>query len=206
LLHVIIHARVSSRLKLTNERDIIMKCPSCGAGRLESSYFDGLFACQSCSNCGGELILLRDFKRWQERHSESEFSASAEVEVISEDTSRAMICPLSKRLMTKYRISADTQHRLDLSPTVNAVWLDKGEWSLLKEKGLATKLSEIFTDHWQHEILDVENAVVMHQLYQRKFGDQYEKIRQFKIMIDGMCNRSEVIAYLLAEDPYSNDH
>jgi Zn-finger nucleic acid-binding protein len=182
-----------------------MKCPSCGTGRLESSYFDGLFACQSCSNCGGELILLRDFRRWQEQHPESEFTASAEVEVISEDTSRAMICPLSKRLMTKYRISADTQHRLDLSPTVNAVWLDKGEWNLLKEKGLATKLSEIFTDHWQHEILDVENAEVMHELYERKFGDQYEKIKEFKAMMDGMRNRSEVIAYLLAEDPYSTD-
>jgi Zn-finger nucleic acid-binding protein len=152
------------------------------------------------------LILLRDFKRWQELHPTSEFPVSAEVEVISEDTSRAMICPLSKRLMTKYRISADTQHRLDLSPTVNAVWLDKGESNLLKEKCLAPKLSEIFTDHWQHEILDVETAEVMHELYERKFGDQYEKIKEFKTMMDAMRNRPEVIAYLLAEDPYSTDH
>lgn len=125
-----------------------MKCPSCGIGKLESSYFDGLFACQWCSKCDGELILLRDLKKWQEQHPESEFTVSAEVEMISVDTAKAMVCPLRGGLMTKYRISADTQHRLDLSPTVNAVWLDKGEWNLIKEKGLATKLSDIFTDHW----------------------------------------------------------
>jgi Zn-finger nucleic acid-binding protein len=80
--------------------------------------------------------------------------------------------------MTKYRISADTQHRLDLSPTVNAVWLDKGEWNLIKEKGLATKLSDIFTDHWQHEILDAETSEVLQQLYARRFGDQYEEFQK----------------------------
>ena len=105
--------------------------------------------------------------------------------------------------MTKYRISADTQHRLDLSSTANAIWLDKGEWDLLKKKGLAAKLSEIFTEHWQKEIVDTQSAKMMEELYQRKFGDQYEKIKTFKNMMDNMQDSSEVIAYLLAEDPYS---
>jgi hypothetical protein len=44
---------------------------------------------------------------------------------------------------------------------------------------------------------------MMEELYQRKFGDQYEKIKAFKNMVDNMQDSSEVIAYLLAEDPYS---
>ena len=179
-----------------------MKCSSCGTGRLEPSYFEGLFACHSCSSCEGDLILLGDFMRWQELNPESDFSPIAEVEVVLEDTSRAMICPLSGTIMTKYRISADTEHRLDLSPTINAVWLDKGEWDLLKKQGLANQLNTIFTNHWQREIRAVETSEVLKELYERKFGEHYQQIKAFKNVIDTIGNRSEVIAYLLADDPY----
>lgn len=165
------------------------------------------FACHSCSNCGGDLILLGDFLRWQELNPESDFSAGTyadvEVGVVIEETSRAMICPLSGTLMTKYRILAGTEHRLDLSPTINAVWLDKGEWNLLKEQGLANKLNSIFTDHWQRGIHATEASEVLDELYIAKFGAHYETIKAFKSTINKMQNRSEVIAYLLADDPYN---
>jgi len=176
-----------------------MKCSSCGTGRLESSYFEGLFACHSCSDCGGDLILLGDFLRWQELNPESGFDVEAEVGVVAEETTRAMICPLTGTLMTKYRISADTEHRLDLSPTINAVWLDKGEWGLLKEKGLANKLNEIFTNHWQRDIHATETSEMLDELHARKFGEQYEQIKAFKNVIKDMQNRQEVIAYLLSD-------
>ena len=176
-----------------------MKCSSCGIGRLEPSYFEGLFACHSCSNCGGDLILLGDFMRWQKLNPEADLSVSAEVDVVLEETSRAMICPLTGGLMTKYRISADTEHRLDLSPTINAVWLDKGEWNLLKEQGLASKLNDIFTNHWQREIIAVETSEALDELYAGKFGEHYEKVKEFKKVITEMNNRSEVIAYLLSD-------
>lgn len=176
-----------------------MKCSSCRTGRLEASYFEGLFACHSCSDCGGDLILLGDFLRWQELNPESCFDAEADVEVAAEETTRAMICPLSGTLMTKYRISADTEHRLDLSPSINAIWLDKGEWGLLKEQGLANKLSEIFTNHWQRGIRASETAEMLEDMYARKFGENYSQIKAFKSVVDGMDNRSEVVAYLLSD-------
>lgn len=176
-----------------------MKCSSCKNGNLERSYFEGLFACHSCSNCGGDLILLGDFLRWQELNPEVDLAVEAKVDVVSEDTSRAMLCPLSGTLMTKYRIAADTEHRLDLSPSINAVWLDKGEWSLLKEKGLANKLAEIFTDHWQRGVREEETADVLEDLYERRFGEHYEQVKAFKPVLKAMSNPQEVVAYLLSD-------
>lgn len=176
-----------------------MKCTSCKNGTLEQSYFEGLFACHSCSNCGGELILLGDFLRWQELNPNVDLSVEAKVDVVAEDTSRAMLCPLSGTLMTKYRIAADTEHRLDLSPSINAVWLDKGEWSLLKEKGLANKLAEIFTDHWQRGVREEETSEVLEGLYERRFGEHYEQVKAFKSVLQTMSNRKEVVAYLLSD-------
>ncbi len=39
--------------------------------------------------------------------------------------------------MRKLRLSTTTEHRIDYSASVAGVWLDKGEWQLLKEEGLA---------------------------------------------------------------------
>lgn len=179
-----------------------MKCSSCHTGNLVASYLEGLFACHTCSECGGNLILLGDFLRWQEQNPETELSENAQLEVVPQETSKAMICPKTGGLMTKYKISADTEHRLDLSPTINAVWLDKGEWGLLKSKGLANRLNSIFTDHWQHDIRSNAASEVLTALYQRKFGDRYEEVKQLRASLESMENRSEVIAYLLADDPY----
>lgn len=180
-----------------------MKCSSCKVGTLEASRLEGLFASHSCNNCGGDLILLGDFMQWQKRNPATDLSIDANIETVTQETSTAMICPISGTLMTKYKISADTEHRLDLSPTINAVWLDKGEWNLLKEKGLANKLNNIFTDHWQRNIIDDETSEVLNDLYIKKFGTHYEEIKIFKKMLDKMKNSREVIAYLLADDPYS---
>ena len=179
-----------------------MKCSSCKIGTLSPSYLEGLFPCHTCTNCGGNLILLGDFLRWQEQNSEVDLHENVGVAVDAQETSKAMICPKTGGLMTKYKISADTEHRLDLSPSINAIWLDKGEWALLKSKGLATKLNKIFTDHWQHEIRSNETTEVLSALYQRKFGGRYEEVKRLRASLESMDKRSEVIAYLLADDPY----
>ena len=176
-----------------------MKCSSCKKGTLERAHFEGLFACHSCTHCGGDLILLGDYIEWQAANPGSELSADASVDVVALETSRAMVCPLSGTLMTKYRIAADTEHRLDLSPAINAVWLDKGEWNLLKEKGLANKLATIFTNHWQRSVIAEEREALISGINEERFGDNFEAIKSFKGLISGMPNRSEVIAYLLAD-------
>ena len=176
-----------------------MKCSSCKVGTLEPAYFEGLFACHSCSHCGGDLILLGDYIKWQSNNVNDEIAPEASVDMVAQETSRAMVCPLSGTLMTKYRIADDTEHRLDLSPAINAVWLDKGEWNLLKEKGLANKLATIFTNHWQRSIIAEERSALISDINQEKFGDKYKQINEFKALISELPNRSEVIAYLLAD-------
>lgn len=179
-----------------------MKCSSCHAGTLVAAYIEDSLYCHTCNHCGGTLIMLSDFLRWQEQSPEIEPAKNIELEVVTQDTIKAMICPKTGGLMTKYKISSDTEHRLDLSPTINAVWLDKGEWALLKSKKLAHKLNNIFTDHWQHDIRNNETSEILTALYKRKFGDSYNEIKNFRTRLQAMENKHEIIAYLLADDPY----
>ncbi len=81
--------------------------------------------------------------------------------------------------------------------------MDRGEWALLKEKGLAGKLNQIFTEHWQREVVSDKAADVLDEMYKRDFGENYQSIKAFRELIHGLDNRAEIIAFLLSEDPYS---
>jgi len=180
-----------------------MKCSSCRVGTLTATHIEDLLYCHTCDNCSGNLIMLSNFLRWQEQNEETPQNQDIQLEVIAQETTKAMVCPKTGGLMTKYKISSDTEHKLDLSPTINAVWLDKGEWELLKSKNLAHKLNNIFTDHWQHEIRNHKTSEILTALYKRKFGEHYDEIKHFRSKLEAIDNKHEVIAYLLSDDPYA---
>jgi len=179
-----------------------MKCTSCHEGNLDPAYLEGLFPCHTCSYCGGNLVMLSDYLRWQDHNKSVVLGVGSTLEIEAQETSKAMICPITGGIMTKYKISKDTEHRLDLSPAINAVWMDKGEWELLKDNDLAGRLNNIFTDHWQHDIRSQESADMLAALYERKFGNSYAVIKEFRNTLNAMESKSEVLAYLMAEDPY----
>ena len=56
--------------------------------------------------------------------------------------------------------------------------------------------------HWQRKVRDEETADIFSSLYQRKFGGYYSQLQAFRKTLESMDNRSEALAYLMAEDPY----
>ena len=177
-----------------------MNCTSCNQGTLQPAYLDALFPCQTCNHCGGNLVFLSDYLRWV--NSEPGAPVVSDIEVAATETEKAMLCPQTKNLMLKYRISHKLEHKLDLSPAINAIWLDKGEWELLKQEGLAFELNAIFTDSWQKKIRQAKTQETLEGLYDKTFGEHYPAIKAFKAQLDTFDNKAEVIAYLLADDPY----
>jgi len=179
-----------------------MKCTSCKAGDLIPAYLENLFPCHTCENCGGNLVMLHYYLKWSAENEDTEFVSDASTQVEAQETTKAMLCPKTGRFMTKFRISKDTDHRLDFSPTIGAIWLNKGEWEMLKKQGLAGKLNTIFTSHWQRDVHSDKAVDILTDLYKRRFGEQYEGIKAFREILQSMEDKSAVIAYLLAEDPY----
>lgn len=179
-----------------------MHCTSCKAGKLNPSYIDQLFRAHTCENCGGNWILIEDYVSWKENNPQYQFE-EAEVAELT-DSSKALICPMSGSIMRKLRISKDTSHKLDYSVAVGGVWLDKGEWQLLKKSGLAGSLNAILTEHWQNKIKEQKAEETFDALYMSKFGvEDYEKIKDIREWFEAHPNKSDLRAFLLAEDPYS---
>jgi len=179
-----------------------MKCTSCKIGELKPSFIDGQFRAHTCSNCQGNWILIEDYVSWKERNPEFTFDSDISCEV--EETKTALLCPITGTIMRKMRLSANSTHRIDYSVSVGGVWLDKGEWELLKQEGLAGALNTVLTVHWQKNIQLDSAKENFAEIYQDKFGEEaYGKVRKFREWLNNQPCKADLRAYILAEHPYS---
>lgn len=184
----------------------MMKCTSCSQGFLKPTFIDALFRAHSCSSCEGNWVLIQDYVAWKERNPEYQFTDNLQSvdESGAEDSKKAMLCPVSGAIMQKFRIAADSEHRLDYSAAVGGIWLDRGEWELLKEKGLAGSLNAVVTQQWQHRIREQNASESFAEIYRHKFGeDLYSKVKEVREWLQSQEQKADIRAYLLAEDPYS---
>ena len=84
-------------------------------------------------------------------------------------------------------------------------WI-KGEWELLKQEGLASRLNAVFTEPWQQNIRTQNTRDVLQALYTNEFGEEnYKKIKDIRVWLNTQPNKAQFLAYLMAEDPYAAD-
>ena len=107
-----------------------------------------------------------------------------------------------QRLWQAWR--AKTNHRIDYSTAVGGIWLDTGEWELLKSEGVAGLLNNVVSQHWQKTIREQNAANNFAEIYESKFGhNDYQKVKELREWLNSKPNKSELRSYLLAENPYS---
>ncbi|WP_087018509.1 zf-TFIIB domain-containing protein [Thaumasiovibrio subtropicus] len=182
-----------------------MKCPQCREGQLMPNFIDAQFRAHQCDSCRGDWILIEDFVTWREHNPDYEFAPMFNVEEDEiDDTTKAMMCPATGTFMRKFRITAQSGHRLDYSSAVGGIWLDNGEWELLKKEGVAGRLNAIVTNSWQQKLRETSAQESFSDIYHAKFGqDDYSKLRDIREWLATHPQKADLRAYLLAEDPYS---
>lgn len=179
-----------------------MKCTSCKQGELLPSFIEGQFRAHTCSSCEGNWIFIEDYVYWKERNPQ--FTFDPEITVAAEDSKQALLCPVTGTIMRKLRLNTSMEHRIDYSASVGGVWLDKGEWELLKEEGLAGSLNAVLTSQWQRNIRINSTKDNFSEIYKDKFGaDAYNQVKELREWLYQQPNKADLRAYLLAEDPYS---
>lgn len=170
-------------------------CPVCPRTGLRHTLISDTLPGHACESCGGILMSLVAYRRWRETLG-PQSTSSQDVHPVA-DTETAITCSKCKRLMTKYRISADAPNRIDLCPGCEDVWLDQGEWDLVESLAGSDHLAEIFTQPWQRRIR-LETGERAEELRLReKFAEDYDRISAFRDWFRGHPARDEIIAFLL---------
>lgn len=183
-----------------------MHCPKCKTVEMTDSNLEPELANQYCPSCEGNWLFLEDYLNWKITHDKEVLPQNDESLNIEEiiDTKTALLCPISGGLMSKFRISNQSEHRLDISAKCGGIWLDKGEWELLKEFKLTLELNRIFTDSWQNQLRSATTKDVLTKLYNERFGEQdYQKLIEIKHWIDQHPKQKLIRSFLMNNDPWS---
>ena len=173
-----------------------MKCPSCRTADLSPQRLESGLSGYSCPGCSGVLLSVGPYVDWvaaqpSNTHAFETFAAAAR------DSKRALLCPKCSRIMVKFRVSSDSGHGLDFCFGCEEVWLDGGEWTWLKAKGLHTKITTISTGVWQRRLREEWTSAARLERFKQTIGmAAFPEVERFKVWLESQPERSEILRYL----------
>jgi len=105
-----------------------------------------------------------------------------------------------QKIMSKYRISGNTNSRLDLCASCDEVWLDGGEWELLKSLELSLKMPTVFTEEWQRKLRKQASAEIREKrLLKIVDKNDVEEIKRIREWLTNHPAKQEIIFFLSHE-------
>ncbi len=151
-----------------------------------------------CTQTGGHWIPLENYQRWHTTHPPEEVThAVVHVEATaSEHDDAPKQCPESGTVMTRYRVGHGLPFRIDRSRT-GGIWLDAGEWEVLKGCRLHGSIHRFSTAPWQQAVRQQEMEATLHaQLLERLGGDLYQRLTALRKELAAHPQRDAALAYL----------
>lgn len=154
-----------------------------------------------CPESGGTYIPQANYWKWL-HSSKPEMPDPALPEGYQPEqaapsaTRRALLCPESGRIMTRYRVGHGLDFSIDRSPT-GGIWLDQGEWEALRAHGLHRELHYIFTSSYQHKRIDEEADAKLREHFRERIGaDRLEKADEFRDWLAAQPNAWDILCYV----------
>lgn len=173
-----------------------MQCPTCHNQTLKPVKLAQGLPGYSCSACKGSLIELLSYRMWIEHKPVHVDSQPHEPEEIH-DSQQAILCPKCSTIMSKYRISGDVGNRVDACGHCGEIWLDGGEWELLEQLDLSSKLPQILSMPWQLSIRKAELGDPVEQRFAELLGtDDYSRVKAFREWMQTHSRKADIREYL----------
>lgn len=156
---------------------------------------EGLSA-RGCQRCDGALVDLVTYRSWAEQQGIDTIDTVGKSETAVDDSRSAVLCPHCERIMTKFRVSSETDNRLDFCNHCDVAWLDRGEWNQLQEMGLRSHLGSVFSEPWQRRVRESTSMRLSEQHLEARFGDDFDRIRAFKTWLESRPDRDDIVGWL----------
>lgn len=178
-----------------------MHCYHCKTTELKPKKLEYGLPALSCEQCDGTYLDLLTYRAWREEVAKREPSMevlTADVEEVPlANSERALVCQRCQKFMLKYRINNEQENTLNVCHTCDDVWLDQGEWQLLKRLALQDQLTEVMSEPWQSDLRKQEKAAAFRKHFQSQLGEDFERVEAFAVWLDDHPNKAQVLHYLM---------
>lgn len=175
-----------------------MRSPVYPEVNLEPKEIEPGLMAYECPRSGGVWITLQAFEQWKAQQSSKTCAVSNHSPVAVDDSKLpALICPESGCVLLRYKVGHGLQFHVDRSPVTGGIWLDRGEWETLRQKGLHVDLNLIFTASYQRDVRAVEYAQSLEKAYRERIGEpDFGRVKDFKAWMTQHAQGNDILCYL----------
>lgn len=175
-----------------------MRSPVYPEVNLEPKEIEPGLMTYECPRSGGVWITLGAFEQWKAQQSSKTFAVSNHSPVAVDDSKLpALICPESGCVLLRYKVGHGLQFHVDRSPVTGGIWLDRGEWEALRQKGLHVDLNLIFTASYQRDVRAVEYASSLERAFRERIGEpDFGRVKEFKAWMTQHTRSNDILCYL----------
>jgi len=148
-------------------------------------------------------IQSHAYWKWLEHHKEkNSHNISSQNKTIPEinlndDYKSAAICPESGCILIRYQVGHGLPFHIDRSPATGSVWLDKGEWEVLKNHNVHNQLHLIFSSSYQLAIASEQAKENLRNQFELSVGEEtMEALKLMAAQMAGHPQRQRMLAWL----------
>lgn len=142
-----------------------MQSPKARSIQLQPATLDVGLPVMQCPETGGIWLDRQQYDTWRSQQPPSDFDpdtlaerlATVEFAPPAED-GKAALCPESGRILIRARVDAPQPFYVERSPESGGIWLDRGEWEVLKQVGLHRQIDRLFSADWQVQLREHSQA------------------------------------------------
>jgi Zn-finger nucleic acid-binding protein len=176
-----------------------MNCPVCQSRTLATHNLDQDLVSWKCANCQGQWINSFQFSKWVEQHrfNHHDQPSSQHLELTSNETKSAKVCPECGRIMAKFKVGYSLPFSLDRCGNCGGIWFDKNEWEILQGSNLRDQIHLIFSAAWQYRVRHEEQARHLEELFKERVGEaDFAEIKRVRDWLRKHPHRLELYGYL----------
>jgi Zn-finger nucleic acid-binding protein len=179
-----------------------MRCPKQKNTELVASKLDHDLKCSHCQSCKGYWLSADDYEAWRSQQNKpkkplSKLDFSLEFKP-SEYDSKAGLCPECGSYLARTRIDLQEPFYLERCPGCGGMWLDQGEWEVIKKLNLHVVLPHVFSSQWQIVMREMLQAEQERKAVVEKLGkDLAEQLFKLTDAIESHEHGDFAAAYIM---------
>ncbi|MDY6805193.1 MAG: zf-TFIIB domain-containing protein [Cyanobacteriota bacterium] len=155
-----------------------MKSPKCNC-ELQPSILNDVISVQYCPESQGFWISSIDYEGWlrilpnwygeevtlPHQYMFEDFKPSAY-------DSKAGLCPECGFYLSRAKINIKRPFYVERCMNCGGIWFDNGEWEILEQLGLHTRIKEIFSTRWQTQVRHNQHEVTARVSLMEQLGEE----------------------------------